>query len=304
MTEFTTSPGITTEFFLEHLSAAAAHSTHPLARAACRAATARSVSHQEVSGYEEKKGFGTSALYNGSTLLLGSARFLQDNGIGTATLAGAADGFARQGSSTVWLAVDNAPVGVAAFADRIKESSPEAIAALRNMGINCIMLTGDSAGVAAAVANDLQLDSFEAELLPERKQQVVKELQGQGFTVGMVGDGINDAPALALADVGIAIGSGTDVAKETGDIILVRNDLLDVVRAIRLGKATLAKVRQNLFWALLYNVAGIPIAAGVLYPAFGILLKPEYAGLAMALSSVSVVLNSLLLKRAESSLRG
>jgi Cu+-exporting ATPase len=165
------------------------------------------------------------------------------------------------------------------------------------MGIKCVMISGDNRSVAAAVAASLSLDGFEAEILPEGKQQVVSEYKAKGFSVGMVGDGINDAPALALADVGIAIGSGTDVAKETGDIVLVRDDLMDVVRAIRLGRATLAKVKQNLFWALFYNVVGIPVAAGALYPAFGITLKPEYAGLAMALSSVSVVTNSLLLKR-------
>jgi Cu+-exporting ATPase len=151
--------------------------------------------------------------------------------------------------------------------------------------------------VAAAVARQIGVDGFEAEVLPDRKQQVVKEYQSKGFYVGMVGDGINDAPALAQADIGIAIGGGTDVAKETGDVVLVRDDLMDVVRAIKLGRATLAKVKQNLFWALFYNVLGIPIAAGALYYPLGLTLKPEFAGLAMAFSSVSVVMNSILLKR-------
>jgi Cu+-exporting ATPase len=159
------------------------------------------------------------------------------------------------------------------------------------------MITGDQQAVAAAIALQAGVDGFEAEVLPERKQQVVQEYQMKGLLVGMVGDGINDAPALARADIGIAIGNGTDVAKETGDIILVRDDLMDVVRAIRLGRATLAKIKQNLFWALFYNILGIPIAAGALYYPFGITLKPEFAGLAMAFSSVSVVTNSLLLKR-------
>ena len=141
------------------------------------------------------------------------------------------------------------------------------------------------------------MDSFEAGVLPDRKQQIVRDYQERGYSVGMVGDGINDAPALARADIGIAIGSGADVAKETGDVILVRNDLMDVVRAIRLGRATLAKVRQNLFWAMFYNILGIPLAAGALYYPLGLTLKPEFAGLAMAFSSVSVVTNSLLLKR-------
>jgi Cu+-exporting ATPase len=246
---------------------------------------------------EERSGGGTIGRYRGAGIISGSRRFLEESGVDCSPLTAAADSFAREGQSLVWLAVDGKSAGVAAFADPLKESSAAAIAGLRSMGITCIMITGDNRTVAAAVAARLSLDGFEAEVLPERKQQVVGEYQAKGYAVGMVGDGINDAPALARADVGIAIGSGTDVAKETGDIILVRDDLMDVVRVIRLGRATLAKVKQNLFWALFYNAVGIPVAAGALYPAFGISLQPEYAGLAMALSSVSVVTNSLLLRK-------
>jgi Cu+-exporting ATPase len=159
------------------------------------------------------------------------------------------------------------------------------------------MITGDRREAARAVADAIGVDAVEAEVLPGEKQQVVRRYQEQGYFVGMVGDGINDAPALAQANIGIAIGSGTDVAKETGDIILVKGDIRDVERGIRLGRRTLAKIKQNLFWAFFYNVIGIPVAAGLLYPAFGLVLKPEFAGLAMAFSSVSVVTNSLLLKR-------
>jgi Cu+-exporting ATPase len=159
------------------------------------------------------------------------------------------------------------------------------------------MITGDHRGVASSIARQAGINSFEAEVRPDGKQKVVQDHQRKGLFVGMVGDGINDAPALAQADVGIAIGGGTDVAKETGDIVLVRDDLMDVVRAVRLGRATLSKIRQNLFWAMFYNVFGIPVAAGALFYPLGITLKPEYAGLAMAFSSVSVVANSLLLKR-------
>ena len=159
------------------------------------------------------------------------------------------------------------------------------------------MLTGDRREPAEAVATRIGIELVEAEVLPDRKQDVVAQYQEQNRQVGMVGDGINDAPALAQADVGIAIGSGTDVARETGDIVLVRGDVRDVVRAVRLGRKTLVKIKQNLFWAFIYNVVGIPLAAGVLYPAFGLYLKPEFAGLAMAFSSVSVVTNSLLLRR-------
>jgi len=168
---------------------------------------------------------------------------------------------------------------------------------LRTLGLETIMVTGDREVVARQVAADLGIDGVEAEVLPQDKQDVVRRYQQQGRLVGMVGDGINDAPALAQADIGVAIGGGTDVAQETGDIILVKGNITDVVRAIRLGRATLSKIRQNLFWAFFYNVIGIPVAAGVFYPAFGIVLQPEYAGLAMAFSSVTVVTNSLLLKR-------
>lgn len=188
-------------------------------------------------------------------------------------------------------------LGIAAFADPLKESSAEAVAELKRMGISTCMITGDRREVAATVAGQAGVESFEAELLPGGKKDIVREYRARGIRVGMVGDGINDAPALAAADIGIAIGSGADVAKETGDVVIVRDDLMDVVRAIRLGRATLAKVKQNLFWALFYNILGVPVAAGVLYYPFGITLRPEFAGLAMAFSSVSVVANSLLLKR-------
>jgi Cu+-exporting ATPase len=192
-------------------------------------------------------------------------------------------------------------VGVAAFGDTLKSNSARAVSEIRRMGIRTCMITGDHADVAGIVARQAGVDDFEAGVLPERKQEVVKEYQRRGMIVGMVGDGINDAPALAQAEVGIAIGDGTDVAKETGDMVLMRDDLLDVVRAIQIGRATLAKVRQNLFWALFYNILGIPVAAG-LFSRYGIVLRPEFAGLAMALSSVSVVLNSITLKRIEKDL--
>ena len=205
------------------------------------------------------------------------------------------------GKSLVYVAAGDALVGVAAFADTLKPGSARAVAELRRMGITTCMITGDHADVAAIVAKQAGVDTFEAEVMPDRKREVVKEYQSRGMIVGMVGDGINDAPALAQAQIGIAIGGGTDVAKETGDIVLMRSDLMDAVRAIAIGRATLAKIKQNLFWALFYNILGIPVAAGML-SGYGIYLKPEYAGLAMAFSSVSVVLNSLLLKRIEKSI--
>jgi Cu+-exporting ATPase len=186
---------------------------------------------------------------------------------------------------------------VVALADTLKEGAAETVGRLRRLGLRTVMITGDRREAARAVAAQVGVDAVEAEVLPGDKQKVVRRYQEEGYSVGMVGDGINDAPALAQANIGIAIGSGTDVAKETGDIILVKGDIRDVERGIRLGRRTLAKIKQNLFWAFFYNVVGIPVAAGLLYPAFGIVLKPEFAGLAMAFSSVSVVTNSLLLKR-------
>jgi Cu+-exporting ATPase len=290
-------PDVEEEKLLECLVAAESQSSHPLARAAVAGAMARGVTPGSVSGYSEKGGFGVACTYNGMELLAGSARLLEEAGISVAPLAAEAMRLAKEGKSLIYVAAGGQLLGIAALADRLKASSAAAVAEMRSLGIKTYMITGDQQAVAAAIALQAGVDGFEAEVLPERKQQVVQEYQMKGLLVGMVGDGINDAPALARADIGIAIGNGTDVAKETGDIILVRDDLMDVVRAIRLGRATLAKIKQNLFWALFYNILGIPIAAGALYYPFGITLKPEFAGLAMAFSSVSVVTNSLLLKR-------
>jgi Cu+-exporting ATPase len=262
-----------------------------------RGAAARGIVPGPVADYREQGGYGVSCTYGGSRILAGSARLLEEAGIAVAPLAETSARFAAEGKSLINLAVDGRLLGIAALADLLKEGSVEAVAELKRMGIATCMLTGDHQEVAAAIARQAGVDSFEAGILPGRKQQIVKDYQEKGYVVGMVGDGINDAPALARADIGIAIGSGADVAKETGDVILVRNDLMDVVRAIRLGRATLAKVKQNLFWAMFYNILGIPLAAGALYYPLGLTLRPEFAGLAMAFSSVSVVMNSLLLRR-------
>jgi Cu+-exporting ATPase len=283
--------------FLEYLAAAESQSIHPLAQAVVAAAGERGITPGPVTSYRERGGFGVSCRYGDVDLLAGNARLMAESGIDLAPLAEAACRFSAQGKSLIYLAVNGKPGGLAALADILKDGSIRAVAELKKMGIITCMITGDHQEVAAAVAAIAGVDSFEAAVLPDRKRQVVKEYQEKGLFVGMVGDGINDAPALAQADIGIAIGCGADVARETGDVVLVRNDLMDVVRAVRLGQATLAKVKQNLFWALFYNLLGIPIAAGALYYPFGITLKPEFAGLAMAFSSVSVVANSLLLKR-------
>ncbi|MGH9649603.1 MAG: HAD-IC family P-type ATPase, partial [Terriglobales bacterium] len=203
-----------------------------------------------------------------------------------------------EGQTAVFLIVDDRPAGLIAVADPIKASTPEALRWLREDGIRVVMLTGDNRTTAAAVAGRLGIDEFEAEVLPQQKSEVVKRLQSQGRVVAMAGDGINDAPALAQAHVGIAMGTGTDVAMESAGITLLRGDLNGIVRARRLSRATMQDIRQNLFFAFIYNALGVPIAAGVLYPAFGLLLGPIFASAAMSFSSVSVISNSLRLKRA------
>ena len=282
---------------LDFLSAAEGPSNHPLARAALSGAALRGITPGEVSDYQEKSGYGISCGYKGRSLVAGSERYLEETGIALDAVADEVGRLASQGKSLIHVAWGGELIGVAAFADPLKENARETVAALKSLGITTCMITGDLPRVAEAIAAQSGIDRFEAGVLPDRKQQIVKEYQAKGLVVGMAGDGINDAPALAQADIGIAIGGGADVAKETGDVILVRSDPFDIVRAIRLGRTTLAKIKQNLFWALFYNILGIPIAAGILYFPFGITLKPEFAGLAMAFSSVSVVSNSLLLKR-------
>lgn len=289
--------GVDETRLLECLAAAESQSNHPLARAVVEGAARRGIIYGDVTDYEERGGYGVSCSYNGMILLAGNSRLMSEAGISISHLSDQADRLAREGKSLIWIAADKKLVGFASLGDPIKETSARAIYDLKLLGISCAMITGDHRSVAAAVATQAGISTFEAEVLPERKQKIVQEYQQRGFIVGMVGDGINDAPALAQADVGIAIGAGTDVAKETGDIVLMKDDLLDVVRAVKLGRGTLNKIKQNLFWALFYNILGIPVAAGALYIKFGVTLRPELAGLAMAFSSISVVGNSLLLKR-------
>ena len=286
---------------LECLATAEAYSTHPLAQAALAAAREAGIEPGQADDFEERGGFGVTCRFEGFQLAVGNERLMKELGIALAPLAKKVSELTAAGKSLVYVAAGNALVGVAAFADTLKPESARAVAELRRMGISTCMITGDHADVAAIIAKQTGVDSFEAEVMPDRKRDVVKEYQSRGMIVGMVGDGINDAPALAQSQVGIAIGGGTDVAKETGDIVLMRSDLMDAVRAIKIGRATLTKIKQNLFWALFYNILGIPVAAGLL-SGYGIYLKPEFAGLAMAFSSVSVVLNSLLLKRIDKSL--
>jgi Cu+-exporting ATPase len=228
---------------------------------------------------------------------VGNTALLFQLGIDPAPLAEAADRFAAEGHSPVHVAVDGQLAGLIAVADPVKPSSRLAVSALREMGIEAVMLTGDDRRTAASVARAVGIGRVMAEVLPERKLDEIRRLQFEGRVVAMVGDGLNDAPALAQADVGVAMGTGTDVAIDAGAVTLMRGDPLGVVTAIRLARRTLRVIRQNLFWAFVYNVVGVPIAAGVLYPMFGLRLTPAMAAAAMAVSSVSVVSNSLRLRR-------
>jgi Cu+-exporting ATPase len=239
---------------------------------------------------------GVTGRVAGRSVALGNQALLEELGAPPGPLAERAETLRREGQTVVFLAVDGRAIGLLGVTDPIKPSTPEALRLLRELGLRVVMLTGDNATTAAAVARELGLDGFEADVRPERKAEVVKQLQAQGHVVAMAGDGINDAPALAQARVGIAMGTGTDVAMESAGVTLVKGDLRGIARAIRLSRATMRNVRQNLFFAFVYNALGVPIAAGALYPVFGLLLSPMVAAAAMSFSSVSVITNALRLR--------
>jgi Cu+-exporting ATPase len=272
-------------------------SEHPLAAAIVGHARARGLPLKPVEGFTAHAGRGTTGAVGGSALVVGNARLMADQAIDVAPLAGHADRLNAEGKTSVYAAVDGALAGLIAVADPIKATSREAIARLHQMGLTVVMLTGDNERTAKAVAASAGIDRVVAGVLPDGKVAEIRRLQAEGRVVAMVGDGINDAPALAQADVGMAIGTGTDIAVEAGDVVLMRGDLRSAAHAILLSRRTMRTMKENLFWAFIYNVVGIPIAAGALYPAFGLLLSPVVASAAMAFSSVSVVMNSLRLRR-------
>jgi Cu+-exporting ATPase len=271
-------------------------SEHPLAEAIVRGAEERGIETGPVTGFRSVTGKGVVGTVDGRTVGIGNSAMLSELGAAT-TSAGAADDRRRNGETVMFVAVDGRYAGLVGVADPIKPTTREAIKALHDEGLRIVMLTGDSRITAEAVARSVGIDTVEAEVLPEQKAAVIKRLQAEGRRVAMAGDGINDAPALAQADVGIAMGTGTDVAMESAGVTLVRGDLRGLVRARRLSRATMRNIRQNLFFAFIYNVLGVPIAAGVLYPAFGLLLSPIIASAAMTFSSVSVIANALRLRR-------
>ena len=273
-------------------------SEHPLALAIVGAAAQRKLPLAPVSDFDSPTGKGAIGQVEGRRVVIGNAAFLQEQGTGTAALEKAAEQLREQGATAIFAAVDGQLAGALGIADPVKASTPDALAALRREGVQVVMLTGDNWTTARAVAAGLGIDTVEAEVLPDQKAAVVNRYKAEGKVVGMAGDGVNDAPALAAADVGIAMGTGTDVAMESAGVTLLRGDLNGIVHARRLSRAVMANIRQNLFFAFVYNAAGVPIAAGVLYPVFGILLSPIIAAGAMALSSVSVIANALRLRAA------
>ncbi len=272
-------------------------SEHPIGLAIVEGAKARGLTPRTAGAFDAVNGLGVQADIDGKRVLVGSRNFLAQRGIDTQPWEARAEAWRANAKTVVFFAVNNIAAGIAAVSDPIKESTHDAITALKRTGIRIVMLTGDSRSTAEAVARQLGIDEALAEVLPEDKAKHVKQLQAAGRKVAMAGDGINDAPALAQADVGIAMGTGTDVAMESAGITLVKGDLRGIARAAVLSRATMRNIRQNLAFAFGYNALGIPVAAGVLYPAFGLLLSPIFAGAAMALSSVSVVTNALRLNR-------
>jgi Cu+-exporting ATPase len=296
VTRLVTDGGWTEEALLEVAAAVERPSEHPLGQAIVTAAEARGLRGPAVEEFDAPAGRGVSGRVNAHRVLLGSADFLSEAGVDVTPLAEHADALREDGATVVHVAVDGRPAGLVAVADPVKETAPAALTALRENGIEVVMLTGDNRVTAQAVARRLGIDRVEAEVLPDHKSYVVTTLRNEGRVVAMAGDGVNDAPALAAADVGLAMGSGTDVAIESAGVTLLGGDLRGIVRARLLSVATMRNIRQNLWFAFGYNVLGIPIAAGILYPAFGILLSPIIAAAAMALSSVSVIGNALRLR--------
>ena len=272
-------------------------SEHPLALAIVKAAEAKGLAISEPSEVDQPVGKGITGLIDGRRIVAGNARFMDEQNIPTAALSERADHLRSEGATAIFLGVDGKIAGAIGIADPVKETTPAALLALAEAGIHVIMLTGDNRVTAEAIARRLGITDIEADVLPDQKSAIVKRLRDEGRIVAMAGDGVNDAPALAAADVGIAMGSGTDVAIESAGITLLKGDLTGITRARHLSRATMSNIRQNLFFAFAYNVAGIPVAAGALYPLFGLMLSPIIAAAAMALSSVSVIGNSLRLRR-------
>lgn len=297
VTDIITVNGVTEDEMLQLTASAEKGSEHPLGEAIVRKAAEQKLETIKLDSFNAIPGLGIEVSIDGKTLLAGNKKLMDTRQITLDAVSGQSDDLAHQGKTPMYIAVDGHIAGIIAVADTVKENSLKAIEKLHKMGIEVAMITGDNKGTAEAIARQVGIDRVLSEVLPEDKAEEVKKLQSENKKVGMVGDGINDAPALAQADIGIAIGSGTDVAMESADIVLMRSDLMDVPTAVELSKSTIRNIKQNLFWAFAYNVIGIPFAMGVFYLLGGPLLSPMIAGAAMSLSSVSVLANALRLKR-------
>ena len=296
--------GLPEDSLLGWVASAEQGSEHPLATAVVAAARGRGLSLSDPAAFEAVAGHGLEAEVDGHKLAVGNLRLLEREGIGATGLTEQADRLASEGKTVMYIAVDGRAGGLVAAADQIRPTARQAIDALKEAGLEVALISGDNARAAEAVGRELGIDRVFAEVLPEDKASYVSKLQGEGKKVAMVGDGVNDAPALAQADIGIAIGAGTDVAVETANVVLMRSDPLDIAAAIQLSRATVRKMKQNLAWASVYNLMAIPIAAGVLFPSTGIELRPEWSALLMSASSIIVATNALLLKRVEGQLSG
>ncbi len=282
---------------LRLISSVEKNSEHPLAEAIVQYAEKLGINIPSSSEFESTTGRGVRAIVEGQLILVGNDKFMRENSVDVSVAELEGTMLQEKGKTTVYAAIHDQMLALVAIADKLKDTSVQAVESLKKMGLEVWMITGDKEVTAHAIAETVGIDRVLAEVLPADKAEKIKELQNRGLTVAMSGDGVNDAVALAQADVGIALGSGTDVSVETGDIVLVKDDLMDVVTGIQLGSRTMSKIRQGFFWALIYNIALLPIAAGILFPSLGLILRPEFAGLAMALSSVSVVTNALTLNR-------
>jgi Cu2+-exporting ATPase len=302
LTDVVTEDGWSEDDLLRLVAPAEKSSEHPLAEAIVAGARDRRIEPKDASRFEAVAGHGIRAEVDGHKVLVGNRRLMDESGVDVSGLEGRGATLAGAGKTPMFVAVDGEPGGLLAVADTVKPSARETLERLAQMGIEAVMITGDNKRTAEAVARELGIVRVFAEVLPADKARYVEQLQREGKRVAMVGDGVNDAPALAQADIGIAIGAGTDVAIETAKVVLMKSDPLDVTRAVVLSKATVRKMKQNLVWASVYNVLAIPIAAGVLFPAYGIMLRPEWSALLMSLSSIIVAVNAVLLKGVESDL--
>jgi Cu2+-exporting ATPase len=302
LTDVVVTSGFDRQEMLRLAASAERGSEHPLAEAIVQGAQAQGLALVDATAFESIAGQGIRATVDGRVVLAGNRKLIQGEGIDGQALEAQAATLAEQGKTPMYVAIDRQAAGLIAVADTLKPTSREALRRFADMGIEAVMITGDNARTATAVARALGIARFFAEVLPADKAHHVQELQAEGKRVAMVGDGVNDAPALAQANIGIAIGAGTDVAIETAQVVLMKSDPLDIVNAITISKATVRKMKQNLVWASIYNILAIPVAAGVLYPALGIVLRPEWSALLMSLSSIIVAVNAVLLKRVEGQL--